>query len=271
MAAPIIEWANPDKARAKELFSTVAMRAIIRGFIDHGRGTIFVDSADDPKVGWWSFNIMNAVAGDSDSEAARHIVKEFPYMRLLNVPDKGWEDLVKSSWGEDIFALPRTSLSSDTLDIEHIRKLKARLPEGFTLQKVDNESLENLADPTMGFHIQQFFGTIEEFLKHGFGFCIKHEGKVVSMASTFTPYSDVIEIEIDTLDSPEYRRKGLATVAGAALIEYALENGLVPNWDAQTPISVKLAEKLGYSNPQPYEAFIRCKPEDLPKLQAVFG
>ncbi len=270
MPSPIVEWTNPDKDRAKDLFNSVSMRAIIRGFIDHERGTIYVDSTDDPKVGWWSFNIMNAVAGESDSEAARYVIEEFPYMKLLNVPDKGWEDLVRSAWGMDIFALPRTSLSAETLDIEHIRELKEQLPNGFTLQRVDRESITNLADKTMGLHILQFFGTSEDFLEHGFGFCIKDGEKVVSMASTFTPYSDMIEIEIETYDSPEYRRKGLATVAGAALIEYALEKGLTPNWDAQTQISVKLAEKLGYSNPKPYEAFIRCKPEDSPKLQAAF-
>jgi predicted GNAT family acetyltransferase len=123
----------------------------------------------------------------------------------------------------------------------------------------------------MGFHISQFFGSPDEFLKHGFGFCIKHGEKVVSMASTFTPYDDEIEIEIDTCNSPEYRRKGLATVAGAALVEYALEKGLTPNWDAQTPISVELAKKLGYSNPQPYEAFFRVKPEDVEKLRAALA
>jgi GNAT superfamily N-acetyltransferase len=123
----------------------------------------------------------------------------------------------------------------------------------------------------MGYHITQFFGTPEDFLENGFGFCIWHGKKVVSMASTFTPYSDAIEIEIETFDSPEYRRKGLATVVGAALLEHALENGLTPNWDAQTQISVNLAQKLGYTNPEPHELFIRVKPEDKEKLAAALG
>jgi GNAT superfamily N-acetyltransferase len=272
MASALTDWTSPDKARAKKLFEQVkTMRAIIFASIDRERSIIRVDSTKNPKVGWWSFSILNAVAGDSDSAAARQVIEQFPFMKLLFSSDKKWENLIRSTWGEDLYAIPRTHLSEESLDINHLRKLKESLPKGYTLHRVDSESLEILADKMMGYHITQFFDSKEDFLENGFGFCIKHEGKVVSMASTFTPYSNAIEIEIDTFDSPEYRRKGLATVVGAALIEYALENGLTPNWDAQTQISVKLARKLGYTNPEPYEAFIRVRPEDKDKLIAALG
>ena len=60
---------------------------------------------------------------------------------------------------------------------------------------------------------------------------------------------------MNTLDTEEYRRKGLATVVSAALVEYGLKQGLTPQWDAANSVSVKLAEKLGYNNPQPYDVF----------------
>ena len=271
MTSPIIEWANPDRTWAKALFNSLKMSAIISGSIDHQRGTIYVDSLDDPKVAWWSFSVLNAVAGDSKLDAARYIIEQFPYIRVLNVANEDWENLVRSLWREELYTMPRTRLSEETLDIKHLRKLKEPLPEGFMLQKVDRESLDNLADAAMAYHILQFFGTPDDFIENGFGFCIKHGEKVVSMASTYTPYSNAIEIEIDTFDSPEYRRKGLATAAGAALLEYALDNGLTPNWDAQTQISVKLAQKLGYTNPEPYEVFIRVKPEHKEKLLAALA
>jgi len=271
MTKPVSEWTNPDKIRAKKLFESSKMRAVIRGLIEQERGTILVDSIEDPKVAMWSYSIMSSAVGDSSTEAARYLIEEFPYLHLLNVPDKNWESLVRKTWGEDIYAMPRTTLSAEALDIDHLRRLKKTLPEGFTLQKVDREALSNLAEKTMGFHIPQYFGSPEEFIKYGFGFCIKHGKRAVSMASTYTPYDDEIEIEIDTFDSPEYRRRGLATVAGAALIEYALENGLTPNWDAQTSISVELAKKLGYINPVPYEAFFRVKEGDIEKLRAALA
>jgi hypothetical protein len=47
----------------------------------------------------------------------------------------------------------------------------------------------------------------------------------------------------------------------AAIIEYGLERNLIPHWDAANEASVKLALKLGYSNPESWEAFY-YKPEE---------
>ena len=63
-------------------------------------------------------------------------------------------------------------------------------------------------------------------------------------ASSYTWYRGGIEIEIDT--KAEYRRQGLALCCASALLLHCLERGLYPSWDAATPISVALAEKLGY-------------------------
>ncbi|TFG30915.1 GNAT family N-acetyltransferase, partial [Candidatus Thorarchaeota archaeon] len=93
------------------------------------------------------------------------------------------------------------------------------------------------------------------------GFCIKHEGKVVSIASTFTPFIDEFEIQVMTNDDSRYRRKGLATVVSAALLVYALEHGLVPQWDAANESSVKLAKKLGYTNPIKWNSFYLRPPQ----------
>lgn len=57
-----------------------------------------------------------------------------------------------------------------------------------------------------------------------------------------------MNIQKCTIDTkPEYRRKGLATAVGAALILECLQAGLYPSWDAASRISVALAEKLGYT------------------------
>ncbi|MBR5980868.1 MAG: GNAT family N-acetyltransferase [Firmicutes bacterium] len=67
---------------------------------------------------------------------------------------------------------------------------------------------------------------------------------IVSVASSYTAFREGIEIEIDTEE--EYRRKGLASAAGAALILSCLDDGLYPGWDAANLESVHLSEKLGY-------------------------
>ena len=258
----VVEWTSPDRSPVRDLFEPHRrFRAVILPALEQGRGTLWVDSLEDPQVAWLSLSVFNIVAGDSSAEVSAQIIEKIPHMRVLVVPDEGWTSLTKSIWGDEVGVIKRIMMSRNSLDIDYIRKMKRPLPEGFILKRVELEDLNSIAEERMIGHIPMFFETPEKFIETGFGFCIRHGDLVVSMASTFAPSGKEFEIEIDTFDSPEYRRKGLATIVGAALIEYALENGLVPHWDAQNEISVELAKKLGYTDPERYEAYYRTKSE----------
>ena len=64
-------------------------------------------------------------------------------------------------------------------------------------------------------------------------------------------YEGHIEIEVDT--ASEEQRKGLATIASAALILRCLDEDLYPSWDAQNKISVRLAEHMTDEYTNAYE------------------
>jgi RimJ/RimL family protein N-acetyltransferase len=91
----------------------------------------------------------------------------------------------------------------------------------------------------------RLFDSPEDFVERGFGFCLLHGDQIASVATTFAVCSKGVEIQINT--RKEHQRKGLATVAAAALIVHSLEQGLDPNWDAANESSVGLATKLGYT------------------------
>jgi RimJ/RimL family protein N-acetyltransferase len=76
----------------------------------------------------------------------------------------------------------------------------------------------------------------------------------VSSATTFSPFIDEFETEVNTVNDSRYRGRGFATSVAAALLMYALEHNIVPHWDAENDISGKIAFKLGYSNPEPYKS-----------------
>ena len=63
-------------------------------------------------------------------------------------------------------------------------------------------------------------------------------------------------IEVSIFIEPEYRRKGLATVLGASLVRYCVENNADANWDAANPESCQLAERLGYVPVREYDAWV---------------
>lgn len=258
----VFEWTSSDRSELVDLFDSFKVgRNIILPALSQNRGNIWVDSIESPEIARLQLAIINAITGDSTKSESIDIIKMINPHELVFFSNEGWIDLVRDLWSDRLGVQKRTLMSPDTLNIDYLKGLVENLSGEFTLEQLDLETTRNLSE-NMSFHISLFFGSPEEFIDKGFGFCIKHAGKVVSMASTFTPFIDEFEIEVRTENSSEYRQKGLATIVSSALILHALEMGLVPHWDAANEISVKLALKLGYSDPYPWEAFYLKNLED---------
>ncbi len=256
----IFEWTNSNRTIIRQLFDTFdKARALILPAIDQGRCQLWVDSLDTPSAVLWKLKNLCALAGDSTSSAAQELVQKIEPRQAIFVCSKDWADLIKQSWGTRLGVQSRTRLSPELLDITHLRTLMNMVPEDFMLERMDLETVRSL-DKRVAMHIPTFYGDSESFYNNGVGFCIKHQGKVVSSASSFAPFIDAFEIEVYTEKAPNYRRKGLATAVSAALIIYALERNIVPHWDAANKESLALALKLGYTNPEPWQIFF-LKPE----------
>jgi RimJ/RimL family protein N-acetyltransferase len=138
--------------------------------------------------------------------------------------------------------------------LEKLESLDRPLPEEYCVERVDRETVEKLPH-ILQVHILPFFGTVDNFMEKGIGFCVKHGDDPISMASSCLPYTDKLEVQIATVDSPEYRRKGFGTAACIALLEYCLKNKIEPHWDAFNDKSASMAEKLGYTNPEKYYVY----------------
>ncbi len=79
-----------------------------------------------------------------------------------------------------------------------------------------------------------------------------------------------VEVDVQTL--AEYRGQGFATIVTAKLIEYCLERGIEPHWDAMNELSADLALKIGYTNPEPYRCYHwREKPWTFEEFQKMFN
>lgn len=238
----------------------ILYQSIISPCIQSGIGSLSVDNSDSPTVAMYSVPMMIFLAGDATNHAALELVKSLPHHTIFIVPNEKWSCLLKDVGGERVVVNQRTHLDHSTLDITHLRKLKEGVPEGYALKELDEDMLPQI-DKEYAVQIQMYFGKMKNLVKTGFGFClVDDKGKLASYAYTPFPFIDEFEIQVFTKNSPEYRRKGLATVVCAALIEDGLEKKLVPHWDAANEPSFKLALKLGYSNPKTWEAYY-YKPE----------
>jgi hypothetical protein len=256
----IVEWTKSNTKPVRDLFESFSKgRALIFPSIEQQRCHLWVDSLESPSVALWQMKILNAVTGESSLSTAEELIRKVEPAQALFASNEAWEDLIRNTWGHRTGVQQRTKLSPNLLDIEYLRKLSESIPDGFILERMDLETTKAL-DKRIAMHIPLFFGGSKEFIERGIGFCIKHEGKIVSSASSFAPFTNEFEIQVETIANPNYRRRGLATAVSAALCVYALENGLIPQWDAANNESVSLALKLGYTNPESWQAYY-LKPE----------
>ncbi|MHA2397029.1 MAG: GNAT family N-acetyltransferase [Candidatus Thorarchaeota archaeon] len=256
----IVEWVDEDRSKVRPLFdSHTRARALIFPALDQGRGNVWTNSIVAPTVARLQLAMINAVTGDSTNPDAVEIIQMIEPMQLVFGPDNEWILIIKEQWGDRLGIQQRALFSPESLDLDHLRRLRDHLPEGYKLERMDLETIKRI-DKRQAMHIPTFFGSSEDFYNMGIAYCIKYEDNVVCMASTFTPFTNEFEIEVSTSD-PNHRRKGLATVTSAALIVHALEKGLVPHWDAANEASINLALKLGYTNPDHWEAYYLKHPE----------
>ncbi|MEK4299260.1 GNAT family N-acetyltransferase [Oceanobacillus sp. FSL W8-0428] len=80
---------------------------------------------------------------------------------------------------------------------------------------------------------------MNDFIKRSIGYAILHEGKAASAATPLSINDDDIEIATH----PQYRKKGLATIAAS---ELDLIMNKYPSQDRSNRESLEPAKKLGY-------------------------
>lgn len=140
----------------------------------------------------------------------------------------------------------------DIFDAEKLNKLAA-IPKNCTLKFVDEIIYHQCKKEDWSRDLVSQFPTYEDYRKIGMGVVLLLDGRIAAGASSYSVYSQGIEIEIDTRE--EYRRRGYATICGAKLILECLNRSLYPSWDAQNRNSAALAEKLGYHYSHTYTAY----------------
>jgi RimJ/RimL family protein N-acetyltransferase len=135
---------------------------------------------------------------------------------------------------------------------------RAALPEGFAVHRIDdallNDTTITVPEHIMGWILNNW-GTREHYAEHGFGYCVVHGAEVVSWSLVDCVSGTRCEIGIQAQEA--YRRQGLAAIAAAAAVEYALSSGFDEvGWhcDAENIGSWKTALKVGFVKERDYRA-----------------
>lgn len=213
-------------------------------------GKIFVTDLDAPKSAYAYVGCFAFYAGEPDQELVMNKPDGFVIMTPQN---EAWANLIEECF-PDARKVTRYAIKKDTqFDKAKLKQFVDGLPVGYELHKIDGDLYDRCLDNPVSEDFVSSFKSKDAYLKDGRGMVIIKDGQIVAGASSYTSYIGGIEIEVDTV--AEERRKGLATIACAALILCCLEENLYPSWDAQNMNSVHLAEKLGYEFDHEYTAY----------------
>jgi GNAT superfamily N-acetyltransferase len=227
------------------------LRGCLHAILEGTMGTARADDATSPRVALLDLDFYFLV-GDADAPGAEDVVRGLDAPFGLATSGPAWEPLLRRVWGDRLTRRTRVEFSSPSVwDRPRLRGFIDALPAGFELRRItidDAARFEQLADSLV-----YNFPSLEAFIARGAGYGIEHEGRFVSGCASFAISSHSLEFEIQT--HPHYRRRGLATISAAAMIEHCLDHGLEPCWDAHNEMSAALATKLGFVDPAPYTAY----------------
>ncbi len=243
-----------ERSRLKELFACHRLvRAVIDCGLETAYGEVFVDDLEQPGVARLDIGCYSFFAGDPGnaddpdepgSLAAETLVAEAPAPIELMFPDStAWRDLALRIHGRRLEDRPMRTFATHGLSIGQLRRIAGEVPDGYTVRRIGPAEAEQLDDGILP-HALPVFGTVDAFLRDGFGFGVMDGERLACAATTYTVSSRHSEVAISTRES--HRGRGLAPAASATLILHSLENDLEPAWSATNPVSKRLALRLGY-------------------------
>ncbi|MFX0207245.1 MAG: GNAT family N-acetyltransferase [Candidatus Hodarchaeota archaeon] len=243
-------------------------------FSDLGKG--YTDNLDAPEVILFTIGEGGGesyLSGDSRSMYAKELLDFIPERNTIFITDKSWVLPFREKWENLTFGFG-VDYSSVALNLDNIRSLLKNIPYGFSLERLDKENVNKIEEnlPIHYSNIQIISKDIDEYITKRIGFCLKDNDKVVSIASSAFPFQKKLEILVETCEG--YKKKGLATIVCAKLIEYCLQNNIDPHWNTNiyNPYSMKLAKKLGFTDLKYYKIYSWSKDqsENINDLRKAF-
>ena len=244
--------------RVKKYYNYFDEYKYARRFIDqikiYPRANLWIDNDNDPTILYFQMPWINVIAGDHSAPQVDALLDKVE-TALLFYPNPEWKKVLQERFGDILQEFTHRTYKSDKLDLTNVQKYSTTLPEGYQLERVNQETAQYIDEHLHAFSLT--WETVENYVKNGLGYCIRYGDKVVSHAGSIFPYTKHLEIQVDT--DPDYRGKGYATIVCAKLVEYCLLNDITPYWEAHTEISAKIAEKLGFNDPQLYDLFMKKK------------
>ncbi|MEO7548600.1 MAG: GNAT family N-acetyltransferase [Ramlibacter sp.] len=247
------ELQPPEFHRIGSLFANLPYGPTIPNSVifGWGPGRVFVDDEAQPTAALVYNNGACTLAGSADrlafADAVCRWLLEFhgsDYFILYAFPEP-WEALLDHGLLRNVTKRRRFDFDFAPSAFALLKGWEKAIPQGYELRRIDQSLMEQVRDHVLPYS-QSYWKSAAEFERHGVGFCVIHDGAIVSLCYTCFAWNGHHDIDIMTTETDQ--RKGLGLLVACAFIEHCLSNGLTPDWDcwSRNKPSVALAAKLGF-------------------------
>lgn len=206
--------------------------------------SVVVDNRESPAVVLLRYGTFGILAGDASHPAAGALLQSIKLPCAIQPSPDGWMNLLQTKYSGHIKRIERFSFSHQQINLSGLKEIIANHPLGNAVQQIDITLAGDMENQDWNKYHLLNYNSPEDFVQHGFAYGITINGVVASACSAALRCARGIELNIITL--PEFRNKGLASVVAAYTIIKAMEQNLIPHWDAANERSAKLAMRLGY-------------------------
>lgn len=138
-------------------------------------------------------------------------------------------------------------------DSAALSTLRKHLPEGFTIQEIDQSLLERCEWRT---EMEFYAGSMKNFLAQDFGLCMMQGNQIIVEA--YASALGKTKAEIGAITHAAHRGRGYAPITCAYLIEVCQQRGYLAYWscDADHTASIRVAQKLGFQQERAYQIYV---------------
>jgi hypothetical protein len=258
----MIKLEREEYERTRSIFAELAeihlnIAAVLEGTAP---GAVYVDDAIQPQSTHMTSGDAVYLAGAPDNHAFNTALNAFLprdtyFVLFCDLPRwEGTLDIVL----KDTYAV-QARRRYYALKQHRIGDWQDRIPDGFSMQRVDPElltgNLKNGDEVVAG--ILDEWLSVDAFFAQGFGFCLVHESDIVSWSLADYVRGDRCEMGINT--DWHHRRQGLGTLTAAANAAHAAACGFSTIgwhcWDNNVG-SIRVAENVGFERTADYGVFI---------------
>lgn len=227
-------------------YDRVLIDSVLEGHFGEAHVLMDGDSIVAARLDSGAFTV---IYGDPGHESIESLLRELPIF-IVTPQDETWKEKFTEYFGEQAQEISFIQFSTKKLDQGNLEAIVEKLPEEYQIVTLDAALAPKAMSDLNNEYLIENFKSPQDFEERGIGFCILKDGQVVCAATSMAKSSTSIDIEIMT--HKDFRRKGLATIAGAKLVLTCLEQDIEPVWLAANHESELLANKLGYERSGAY-------------------